>query len=316
MKKVLFITTVLFCMLFGKINAQSVYNFEDLTVPSQGYWNGSDASGLFGNSQISFVNNYDATSSSWYGFAYSTMTDVTTPGFGNQYSTFSGSAHSGTKFGVAYVGSDWMNNYATIPSVCNFLGNMVNPQSIFVTNATYAALEIQNGTNPFAAGDWFKIIIEGKNQNISTGTVEYYLADFRNGLTFVENTWHEINLTTLGTVDKLEFYLESSDVGAYGINTPTYFCFDDLTYTTFSNILITESSEIDVFPNPFSNKINIKNSKNSDISIYSVTGLIIKELSNINSEQEIDLSDLKSGIYFVKIKTDNSVIVKKIIKKI
>ena len=53
-----------------------------------------------------------------------------------------------------------------------------------------------------------------------------------------------------------------------------------------------------------------------DIVVYTITGVIVCQQSTVNSQQTltIDLSDLKSGIYFVKINTEKGNIVKRIIK--
>jgi hypothetical protein len=61
--------------------------------------------------------------------------------------------------------------------------------------------------------------------------VEFYLADFRfenNGEDYIVDTWEYVDLSSLGVVNKLEFSLGSSDVGAWGMNTPAYFVIDTI----------------------------------------------------------------------------------------
>jgi outer membrane murein-binding lipoprotein Lpp len=105
----------------------------------------------------------------------------------------------------------------------------------YVTNSTYAALAMTNGyfvARPFsyATHDWFRLIIEGFRANgASTGTVEVYLADFRTPASpGLLTEWMPVDLSPLGAVETLTFDFQSSDTGDYGMNTPGYFCFDNL----------------------------------------------------------------------------------------
>jgi hypothetical protein len=111
-------------------------------------------------------------------------------------------------------------------------------QNIMLTNSTYTYRVIQTGNafaRKFVAGDWFKVIITGTKNGVQSGQVEYYLADFRNGKSFILKTWTKVDLTALGEVDKVTFTFDSSDTGQYGINTPAYVCIDNIyfnqTYT-------------------------------------------------------------------------------------
>jgi hypothetical protein len=81
----------------------------------------------------------------------------------------------------------------------------------------------------FGKGDWFKLTITGYDANdVETGTKEYYLADLRDAdKAYIINDWRYVDLSGLGKVKKLGFELTSTDNGAYGMNTPAYFCFDN-----------------------------------------------------------------------------------------
>jgi hypothetical protein len=162
---------------------------------------------------------------SWGGFAYSNETDTETEGYGNQYSSYAGNAQSGSNFAVGYM--DTYNDFN--PRMV--LDSEQTVSGLYVTNTTYTALTILNGDNfiasPFEDGDWFKLTIEGfDNSGSSTGTVDFNLANYRSGESYIADSWEYIDLTTLDTVKSLEFTVDSSDVGQYGINTPKYFAID------------------------------------------------------------------------------------------
>jgi murein DD-endopeptidase MepM/ murein hydrolase activator NlpD len=102
--------------------------------------------------------------------------------------------------------------------------------------------------------------------------------------------------------------------------------YEGVTYThdfQVGNIISTkgldENQQIEVFPNPFSDHfiLNIENINKEDleIEIYSVDN---KEILSINSLQNdivtIPASNLAKGIYFLKVKTKDGDIVKKLVK--
>jgi hypothetical protein len=109
-------------------------------------------------------------------------------------------------------------------------------RSIAVTNTAYAYYSMQDGdafANPFTAGDFFKLDIQAYDSLGGTGnllgTVEYYLADYRNGLEFILDSWATLDLSSLAGARSLRFGLESSDNDPdYGMNTPGYFSIDNI----------------------------------------------------------------------------------------
>ena len=61
--------------------------------------------------------------------------------------------------------------------------------------------------------------------------------------------------------------------------------------------IVTENS-IEVYPNPAKEKLTIK--AENEISIFNNKGQIVKVIKNIKGTKEIDISDLQSGIYYIK----------------
>jgi hypothetical protein len=75
---------------------------------------------------------------------------------------------------------------------------------------------------------------------------------------------------------------------------------------------------INLFPNPTSDVLNIENKTNevvSSVSVYSVSGALIKEVKSVNSIETISVSDLQTGIYFVKLQISDEIKNYKFIKK-
>ena len=79
-------------------------------------------------------------------------------------------------------------------------------------------------------------------------------------------------------------------------------------------------SDIEIFPNPVKDKlfINVKNDKLFFVEIYNLEGRMIQKINEFEKENNgysFNICFLKSGNYILKIKTNNDLISKKIIKK-
>lgn len=77
------------------------------------------------------------------------------------------------------------------------------------------------------------------------------------------------------------------------------------------------NAAINIFPNPTSNTLNFDTNNWNEIatiSIIDITGKVINVNYNLN-QKSIDVSNLQSGVYFVKFTSDNKMVTKKFIKK-
>ncbi|MDP2723244.1 MAG: T9SS type A sorting domain-containing protein [Bacteroidales bacterium] len=76
----------------------------------------------------------------------------------------------------------------------------------------------------------------------------------------------------------------------------------------------TENPLINIYPNPAKNTLIIEHAENFEvksISILNKNGQEIKQF--VSSIEQLDLSEIKSGMYFIKISLENGQIVKKIV---
>lgn len=72
-----------------------------------------------------------------------------------------------------------------------------------------------------------------------------------------------------------------------------------------------EITKIKVFPNPATNEINIRGIEVEKLQLFDMTGRLLKDYKTVGNLHKIMISDLKSGVYFLKI---NDFEVKKIVK--
>jgi len=320
-KKLLFSAALSALLAFG-VCAQTMATFEDLSLPTDTFWNGSDTSGGFTSGSVFFTNDYNTQWASWTGFSYSSKTDTTTAGFANMYSSASGSGYNSATYGVAYVSSFGPATYMSWPaSITN-----KEVEGFYINNSTFAYLSMLNGdayAKKFggASGsdpDWFKLKINGFANGSFADSVVFYLADFRSAndsLDYIIHDWTWVNINALGVVDSLTFELSSSDVGAYGMNTPAYFCMDDFLF--LSPIGFTEntsSNTIKLYPNPANNILNITSADLiSQVEIFSLTGAKVLNIKSASRNFRRNISELNSGIYVVKVYSEKGITTLKLV---
>lgn len=98
---------------------------------------------------------------------------------------------------------------------------------IWVINTAYvlkSALK-GDGFNPaFGESDFLKIVATGHAADGTTRKAEFTLIEGTRAVT----EWTRWDLAPLGEIVKLEFDVQGSSNGEYGLNTPAYFAYDDI----------------------------------------------------------------------------------------
>lgn len=243
MKKNLFFLTLLFSLLLiscekeETIVVTKVADLESMLTEQESEWtgdkSGTEIEGEYGSTwknQFSgadnlFVFDNYFTDYSWGGFMYTNKSDVSTADYTNN-SAITGKAFTGKVYLTA-------NTFSDNPAMISFKdGNSYVVNGFYVTNSTYAYLSMKNGDDfakKFGEEDWFKLQVQGTDASGNlTQPIEVYLADFRNGKADILNAWQWVDLSGLGAVKSLRFNLSSTDNGDWGMNTPSYFCMDEV----------------------------------------------------------------------------------------
>jgi lysophospholipase L1-like esterase len=68
-----------------------------------------------------------------------------------------------------------------------------------------------------------------------------------------------------------------------------------------------------IYPNPASGSINIQNANHADVSIFNEAGQLMLTQKNIGKLENIQIPDLKNGVYFIKLSKDNSYLTEQIV---
>lgn len=88
--------------------------------------------------------------------------------------------------------------------------------------------------------------------------------------------------------------------------------------TSYDTLGVEENNQtpkLSLYPNPVSNQLHFSSTGQiiENVAIYNISGVLVKSISNIT--EAIDLSNLKTGSYLVKVTTDGGTSTQKIIKK-
>ncbi len=308
----------LFLGIFSTFSiGQNISTFENFELPLDTFLNGTDQAGGYQSGSAFFPNKYSTDFGGLWqgGWAISSMRDSTTSGFENLYSAKTGRGFESATYAVG-------QQNAVIHLTANALGKVVN--GFYITNGTYAYASMKNGDD-FAKKfggetgndpDFFKLEIRKYRQGeLQVDSIEFYLADFRfedNSLDYIIDSWQWVDLTSLGNVDSLHFALKSSDIGDFGINTPLFFCIDNLETTntiTDSKAPFLPAIHFKIFPNPVANQlfIELKNRANvKNIQIFDLLGKLYLD-EQINSKNTwVNVAGLESGLYILRLTARNN----------
>lgn len=175
------------------------------------------------------------------GIAISDWNDKETEGFTNQCSVYygdSGMKNGGngnsSKFAVGFFTTFGENCWMQFENDAEY-----KIKEIYINNSTYATISMQKGdgfaqAHSYELQSWLKVIMTGYDKDGNeTGKAECMLSDFRKeNSPGIITDWQCVNLEGLGTVNKIVFTMDGSDKMGEWLNTPAYFCMDDISIYT------------------------------------------------------------------------------------
>lgn len=301
MKRIFTLMSLSICTLcaFG----QTAVDFENFGLAADQFLNGSDGTTSFNTDYFSLPIDYNENYDSWTGWALSSVTDNETPGYGNQYSAITGAGVDGSlTYATSYnFGPNTLEMFSPIGGASEF-----SPNGIYITNATFTYFSMlegdafakkfggASGTDP----DFLLLTIKGLNKEGQQDSVDFYLADYRfedSNQDYIIDEWTFVDLTKFAAYENLQFQITSSDVGQFGINTPQYFCIDNVVFDVTTSTEDEAFSDLSVYPNPASEILNIEYDGEATIKITNGNGALV--LSQTSLKNRVNISELPTGVY-------------------
>lgn len=310
--------------LLGTFLAQAQLNvsdFETFSLGSNSFYKDTN-SAPFSTYSAQFEHKWNKMFSYWSGgFSYTNKYDSATAGASNLY-------------GVrAFKGYNNSNLYAVGQdrAVIAMASSQNTVDGFYITNTTYAYKSMKHG-DAFAKKfgglsgndpDYFKITIKAYDNGVlKQDSVEFYLADYRfanNSLDYLVENWQWVSTATLGEADSIRFFMYSSDVGSFGINTPLFFGLDNFT-TNGAIVSIAESKTVhgvEVYPNPFQSQIKVilrDANQPVEVKVLDMFGKLLYTHLSTTPEFEFELSVLPAGVYYLSIQQNNQLVTKRVVK--
>ena len=80
-------------------------------------------------------------------------------------------------------------------------------------------------------------------------------------------------------------------------------------------MFINEQNKIIIYPNPASDVVKVNTPKGARIEIVNAIGSVVKVLKGATVSPEIAVSDLSTGVYYVKVFLNDQVVISKLLIK-
>lgn len=180
----------------------------------------------------------------------------------------------------------------------NTTGDVIYKSSTFVSE--YVPQVVLTSMTPDQAeqGTTFLATITGSNTEFS-GTSAVNLSFSDNALEVVPGT----NVVVVNpTVIQAEFTLPvSASAGLWDLSVGDLKLENAFTVLLFTGLDENHLSQLNIYPNPANDKFFIDDAKGSQVSIFRSNGQLVVSQMVDNEKQSVNISNLESGIYLLKI---------------
>jgi hypothetical protein len=276
--------------------------YDDFAISDVGDWTLTDVDlkATYGFSGITFPNTGVAKSFQVFNATQTTSSTTGEPTPLTPSATSDWTARTGDKHMVCFAAS-------TAPPVNNDW--LISPQ---ITLATSNVLKFwAKACDATYSGERFSVWVSTTDTNVASFT-KISAGAF---ITTPNITWVEYTYNLAATYNNLPVYIgiKCTSPDMFG------FAVDDFSVT--GTVLATDSffaSNYAVGPNPATDVVNISAKNNNTINTVEITdvnGRVVKNVT-VNAEtSQINVSDLNSGVYFLKASSENGVGTSKIVKK-
>ena len=356
MKKYRLLLSVLF--LGTTLQAQVSAGFEFADYDTSKIINGSDGKtkGYYGNADNNGSGMFFYAPIEWdtafggywkSGWALSKVIDTTeepSDYLKHMYAARPGHGKNGVFDQAWAIGQNGSKLYFIDPATGkHLLDQQISVNGFYYTNTTYAYNSMlfgdfvgkKFGGSTGKDSDFFILTVLAHSTVNATGnyrvdTFEFPLADFRfadSTQDYILKTWKYADLNPLikmAVLDSLAFKLSSSDVGQWGMNTPSFFAVDAFDIQFVESVgKINPAINSSVYPNPAKDMLQVQcAAKPTGILVTDVQGKMqFVSVSNLELTQDAgylfqaDISGLSSGVYQILLRTELGTVSQTFIKQ-
>lgn len=308
--------------LFSQRDSITELGFEQVLADSGAVLNGSDGQTLFTHGSLQFPVSWDETYKYWSGgWAVSSKIDgsdgpssssrylyCAKPGWGAE------GARTGKVFKVGQNGSWFRVNGPKVPGNWPLLG-------FYIANSNYTYNSMDKG-DMFAKKfggvtgkdpDSLLLVIRAYESGVLKDSQLLFLGDFRSADStkdYLLDSWTFVRFRNIGGLDSFTFSMVSSDVGAWGMNTPAFFCLDRVKFLVTLDVNDdSRGPQLAVFPVPTAGMVHLKSeSALKSLRLLDMTGRIVLVREVSGHDWHFDAATLPAGQYQLQVQTTKGLI--------
>lgn len=313
---------------------QTISDFETpaLPQPDTFYLNygpiGTDRGFDNGLAHFPFYTDSFGTTAFWRsGFSYSNVQDSLSGGQGNMFAARAGAGYGGSSQYAVVQFNGVYDDSARI--IMKPEANGKGALGFYATNASYAYYSMLYG-DPFARKfgdttgtnsglpqgtypDFLRLEIQAYSGGmLKPGTVEFYLADYRDPDStkdYILSTWEWVDLSNLGAADSFQLRIQSSDTSSFGgptpyLNIPAFFCMDNFTAVESpASVSAAHSWSAKVYPNPAGQTlfVELPEGELTRLSLSDTRGALLRSAESKGGRVSFDLAALPAGMYLLQL---------------
>jgi ligand-binding sensor domain-containing protein len=215
---------------------------------------------------------------------------------------------------VSSGGNSWTQVITGLTITSNIYALAVSGSNIFAGTGGGVFISSNNGNNWTAVNTGltgyslavYALAVSGSN--IFAGTGGGVFVSSNNG-----NNWTAVNTGLTDTTGISSLAVAGNYLFAGTDSTGVWK--RPLSEMTGINEINSEKTNVSVYPNPFTDQINVKTDagKNVDIALYDITGRMIDQYK-VSGYLAIKTDNLPHGVYFVKVASKDGISAKEIVK--
>ena len=161
----------------------------------------------------------------------------------------------------------------------------------------YTVMDGDAMARAFTNGDKLTLVVHGVAPDGAEKTVDVEMASYANGNITINRGWSYVDLSALGVVDQIWFSMTSTDSGAYGMNTPAYFCMDKLMVRPADNNSLSNVQADNKCMITYDRSTNTVHLNGNDFAmVFDQSGRCVMSSDTNN----FSIKHLSAGIYIIK----------------
>ncbi len=175
-----------------------------------------------------------------------------------------------------------------------------------------------------AIGDSLPLTWNNVDSTVTVTAIDSFFtpSGYRKRFTLAGNTWAQYLLEGVGSsrglIEPLQVPFECGyQLDCYGQNNSAYYPAPGPS----CDLMVGEEQvsgirgQVSVFPNPFADELNVSSYKlQVDVTLYNAIGEIVIRATTNDSNLKLSTFNLKSGIYLLRVRSMDEIIMKKVIK--